>query len=48
MDIQDQYLYFQLYDKYLIYSVLISKYSAVMSKIFMSTFFNILDSEAEC
>ena len=33
MDIQDQYLGIQLCDKHLIYSIEISKYSAVMSEI---------------
>ena len=35
MDIQDKYLVIQLYDKHLTYSVLISKYSAVIFKIFV-------------
>ena len=48
MDIQHQYLDFQLCDKHLTYSVLISKYSAVISKTFILTYFNILDSKAEC
>ena len=38
MDIQDQYLDIQLCDKHLMYSVLISKYLAVMSKIFKLTY----------
>ena len=41
MDIQDQYLDIQLCDKHLTYSILISK-------IFILTYFNILDSKAEC
>ena len=45
--IQDQYLDIQLCDKHLIYSIEISKYSAVISEIFILTYFNILDSEAE-
>ena len=48
MDIQDPYLDIQLCDKHLTYSVLISKYSAMMSKIFILTYFNIFDSTAEC
>ena len=48
MDIQDQYLYIHVCDKYLTYSVLISKYSAIISKIFIFTYFDILDSKAEC
>ena len=48
MDIQDQYLGIQrLCDNHLIYSIEISKYSAVISEIFILTYFNILDSEAE-
>ena len=47
IDIQDQYIDIQLCDKHLIYSVVISKYSAVISKIFLLTYFNILDSKAE-
>ena len=41
MDIRDQYLDIQLGDKHLRYSILISK-------IFILTYFNILDSKAEC
>ena len=40
MDIQDQYLDIQQCDKDLIYSVLMSKYSAVIPKIFILTCFN--------
>ena len=47
MDIQDQYLDIQLRDNHLIYSIEISKYSAVISEIFILTYFNILDSETE-
>ena len=47
MDIQDQYLDIQLCNNHLIYSIEISKYSAVISEIFILTYFNILDSEAE-
>ena len=47
MDIQDQYLDIQLCVNHLIYSIEISKYSAVVSDIFILTYFNILDSEAE-
>ena len=47
MDFQDQYLDIQLYDKHLIYSIKISKYSAAISEIFILTYFNISDSEAE-
>ena len=36
MDIEDQYLDIQVYDKHLIYSVLLSKYSKVISEILMS------------
>ena len=48
MDFQDQYLDIQLCDKHLIYSVLLSKYSAGISKIFMLNYCNILDTKAEC
>ena len=48
MDIQDQYLDIHLCDKHLTYSVLISKYLAVISKIFIVNYFNILDSKSEC
>ena len=37
----------QVYDKLLIHSVEISKYSAVKSRLFMLTYFDILDSKAE-
>ena len=47
MDIQDQYLDIQLCDNHFIYSIEISKYSAVISEIFILTYLNILDSEAE-
>ena len=47
MDIQDQYIDIKLCDKHLIYSIEISKYSAVISEIFILTYFNISDSEAE-
>ena len=49
MDIQDQHLDILLiHNKHLTYSVLMSKYSAVISNIFILTYFNILDSKAEC
>ena len=48
MDIQDQYLDIQLYEEHLTYSVLISKYSAVLSKIFILTYFTILHRETFC
>ena len=48
MDIRDQCLDIQLCDKHLTYSVLMYKYSAVISKIIILTFFNILDSKTEC
>ena len=47
MDIQDQYLDIQLFDNHLIKSIEISKYLAVISEIFILTYFNILDSETE-
>ena len=47
MNIQDEYLDIQLCDKHFIYSVVISKYSAVISKIFILTYFNILDRKAK-
>ena len=47
MDIQDEYLDIQLCDNHFIYSIEIPKYSAVISEIFISTYFNILDSETE-
>ena len=47
MDIQDKHLHIQLCDKHLIYSVVVSKCSAVISKMFILTYFNTLDSEAE-
>ena len=47
LDIQDQYLDIQLCDNHLIYSIEISKYSALISEIFILIYFNILDSEAE-
>ena len=46
MDIQDQYLDIQLCDKHLIYSIELSKYLAVISEIFILTYFNIWDSQA--
>ena len=46
MDIHDQYLDTQLCDKHLRYSVRISRYSTVISKILILTYFNILDSKA--
>ena len=48
MDIQDQCLDIRLCDKHLTYSVLISKYSALISKIFVLTYFNILDNKVNC
>ena len=48
MDIQDQYLDIQLCDEHLTSSVLISKYLAVISKIFILTYLNILHSKTEC
>ena len=39
MDIQDQYLDIQLRDKHLVYSIEISKYSAVILEIFILTYF---------
>ena len=48
MDTQYQYLDIQLCEKHLRYSVLISKYSAVIYKIFVLTSFNILDHKAKC
>ena len=47
MDIQDKYIDIQLCDKHFIYSIEISKYSAVISEIFILTYFNISDCEAE-
>ena len=47
MDIHDQYLDIQLCDNDLIYSIEISKYSAVISEIFILIYLNILYSEAE-
>ena len=47
MDIQGQYLDIQLCDKHFIYSIEISKYLAVISEIFILTYFNIYHSEAE-
>ena len=47
MDIQDQCLDIQLCDKHLIYSIEISQYSAIISEIFILTYFNISNSEAE-
>ena len=44
---QDQYVDIQLCDNHLIYSIGISKYSAIISEIFILTYFNTLDSEAE-
>ena len=46
MDIQDQYLDIQLCDNDLTYSIEISKYSAVISEVFILIYLNILDSEA--
>ena len=48
MDVQDQYLDIQVCDKHFNYLVSISKYSAVISKIFILTYFNILYNKAEC
>ena len=45
MDIRNRYLDFQLCDKHLIYSIEISEYSAVISDIFILSYFNILYSE---
>ena len=39
MDIQEQYLDIELCDKHFIYSIEISKYSAVISQIFIVTLF---------
>ena len=47
MDIQDQYLDIQRCDKHLIYSFEISKYSDVISEIFILTYFITSDSEAK-
>ena len=47
MDNQDQYLDIQLYDKHLIYSIKIFKYSAATSEIFILNNLSISDSEAE-
>ena len=44
MDIQEQYLDIQLCNKHLIYLIEISKHSAVISEIFILTYFNIKDS----
>ena len=43
-DIQDQYLDIQLCDNHIIYSIGISKYSALISEIFILTYFNISNS----
>ena len=48
MNIQDQYLDIQLCDKHLTYSVLISKYLALISELFILTYSNILVGKAEC
>ena len=47
MDIQDQYLDIQLCDNYLIDSIETSKYSAVISQIFILIYFNISDKDDE-
>ena len=47
MDIQDEFLDIQQHAKHLIYAIKISKYSAVISKIFILTYFNISDSDSE-
>ena len=44
MDIQDQYIDIQLFDKHFIYSVEISRYSDLIRYILVLTYFNILDS----
>ena len=41
VDIQDQYLDIQLCDKHLAYSILISKYADIISKIFILTYISI-------
>ena len=48
MDIKDQYIDIQVRDKHLIYSILLSKYAALTSKIFKLTYFDILDTKAAC
>ena len=47
MDIQNEYLDIQLCDKHLIYSVAKFRSSAVISDIFILTYFNISDIKAE-
>ena len=47
MDIHDQYLDIQLCGKHLIYLIEISKYSVVISEIFILTYFNILYNKVE-
>ena len=47
MYIQDQHLDIQLSHNHLIYLIEISKYLTVISEIFILTYFNISDSEAE-
>ena len=41
-------LYFTIFFCYYFVIIFLSIYSAVISKIFILTYFNILDSEAEC
>ena len=47
MNIQDQYPDIQLCDNHLKYAIKISKYLAVISEIFISTYFNISDNKAK-
>ena len=47
MDIKDQYLVIQVYDNHLIYSVVMPKYSAVISEIFIIINFNTSDNDAK-
>ena len=47
MDIQDQYLDIQLCDKEFIYPVVISRYSDVISKIWLPPYLDILDTIAK-
>ena len=43
MDIKNKYIDIQLYDSHIVYSIIISVYSAVKSKIFKCAEINILD-----
>ena len=47
MDIQNEYLNIQVCDKHSIYLLAISKYSALISKIFILTYINILCCKTE-